>query len=58
MTRIRKKSFTVRMVKQWNRLPRVEVGATSLGVSKVSLDRILSNPVHWKMPVLTARGLG
>lgn len=36
---LRKKSFTVRMVKHWKRLPKVEVDTTSLGVSKVKMDR-------------------
>ncbi|PKU47380.1 hypothetical protein llap_2282 [Limosa lapponica baueri] len=40
---IRKKFFTVRVVRHWNRFPR-EV-ATSLEVFKARLDRVLSNLV-------------
>ncbi|KFP08982.1 hypothetical protein Z169_10474, partial [Egretta garzetta] len=42
---IRKKFFTVRMVRQWNRLPRAVVDAPSLAVFKARLDRALSNLV-------------
>lgn len=51
-----KKSFTVKMVKHWNRLLKVEEDVTFLGVSKVRIDRILNNLVQWKM--LTSMGLG
>ncbi|KFP09809.1 hypothetical protein Z169_04787, partial [Egretta garzetta] len=40
---IRKKSFTVRVVKHWNRLPREVVEAPSLGTFKARLDGALSN---------------
>ncbi|KFP18265.1 hypothetical protein Z169_07327, partial [Egretta garzetta] len=40
---IRKKSFTMRVVKHWNRLPREVVEAPSLGTFKARLDRALSN---------------
>jgi len=42
---IRKKYFTVRVVKHWNRLPREVVGATSLETFKARLDKALSNLV-------------
>jgi len=42
---IRKKFFTVRVVRHWNRLPREVVGAPSLEVFKARLDGALSNPV-------------
>ena len=39
---IRKKSFTVRVVRHWNRLPRDVVDAPSQETFKVRLDRALS----------------
>ena len=42
---IRKKFFTVRVVRHWNRLPREVVDAPSLETLKVRLDRALSNPI-------------
>ena len=40
---IRKKSLTVRVVRQWNRLHRDVVDAPSLETFKVSLDKALGN---------------
>ncbi|KFQ49149.1 hypothetical protein N334_00861, partial [Pelecanus crispus] len=40
---IRKKFFTMRVVKHWNRLPREAVDAPSLQVFKVRLDGALNN---------------
>ncbi|KFR00765.1 hypothetical protein N306_00342, partial [Opisthocomus hoazin] len=42
---IRKKFFTMRVVKHWHRLPRVAVAAPSLEVFKARLDGALSNLV-------------
>ncbi|KFR01232.1 hypothetical protein N306_09970, partial [Opisthocomus hoazin] len=42
---IRKKLFTMRMVKHWHRLPREAVAAPSLVVFKARLDGALSNLV-------------
>ena len=36
---IRKKFFTVRVLRRWHRLPREAVGAPSLAVSEARLDR-------------------
>ena len=40
---IRKKFFTMRVVKHWHRLPREAVAAPSLAVFKAKLDGALSN---------------
>ena len=42
---IKKKFFTVRVVRHWNRLPRVVVDAPSLEAFKVRLEGALSNLV-------------
>ncbi|KFR11596.1 hypothetical protein N306_03219, partial [Opisthocomus hoazin] len=42
---IRKKFFTMRVVKHWNRLPREVVDASSLEVFKARLDGALSSLV-------------
>jgi len=42
---IRKKFFTMRVVKHWNMLPREAVDAPSLAVFKARLDGALSNLV-------------
>ncbi|KFV89230.1 hypothetical protein N327_12550, partial [Fulmarus glacialis] len=42
---IRKKFFTMRVVRHWNRLPTEVVGAPSLEVFKARLDGALSNLV-------------
>ena len=42
---IRKKFFTVRVVRHWNRFPSVAVGVPSLEVFKARLDGAVSNLV-------------
>ncbi|KFQ30040.1 hypothetical protein N332_00892, partial [Mesitornis unicolor] len=42
---IRKKFFTMRVVRHWHRLPREGVDAPSLEVFKARLDRALGNLV-------------
>ena len=42
---IRKKFFTMRVVKHWQRLPREAVAASSLAVFKARMDGALSNLV-------------
>ncbi|KFQ97259.1 hypothetical protein Y956_15352, partial [Nipponia nippon] len=42
---IRKKFFTVRVVRHWNRLPKEAVDAPSLEVFKAMLDGALNNLV-------------
>ncbi|KFQ94621.1 hypothetical protein Y956_02233, partial [Nipponia nippon] len=42
---MRKKFFTMRVVRHWNRLPREAVDAPSLEVFKARLDGALSNLV-------------
>jgi len=55
---IRKKFFTLRVVKPWPRLPR-EVGeAPSLETFEARLDGALSDLIQVKMSLLAAGGLG
>ena len=54
---VRKKFFTVRVVRPWPRLPREAVAAPSLAVFKARLDGALSTLVWWKLSLLMAGGL-
>ena len=54
---IRKKFFTLRVVRPWCRLPREVVNAPTLETFKVRLDGALSNLIQLKMSLLTAGGL-
>jgi len=54
---IRKKFFTMRVVRPWHRLPREAVSAPSLAVFKARLDGALSNLVRWKVSLPMAGGL-
>ena len=47
---VRKKFFTMKVVRQQNRLPREVVDAPSLEVFKGRLDGALSNPVQCPCP--------
>lgn len=53
---IKKKLFTVRVMKDLNRLPRAVVDAPSLEMNKARLDRVLRLLVWWKAspPVVAA----
>jgi len=55
---IRKKFFTLRVVKHWNEFPREVGDAPSLKTFKVRLDGALSNLIQLKMSLLAAGGLG
>ena len=52
----RKKFFTVRVVRHWNRLPREVVADPSLEVFKARLDGALSNLTYWKVFLPMAGG--
>jgi len=51
---IRKKFFTVRVMRHWNRLPREAVNGPSLEAFKVRLNGALSNMFYWEMSLPTA----
>jgi len=51
---IRKKFFTMRVVKHWHMLPREVADAPSLEAFKVRLDGALSNLIWLKMTLLVA----
>jgi len=55
---IRKKFFTLRVVKHWHRLPREVVDAPSLKTFQARLDGALSNLIQLKKSLLIAGGLG
>jgi len=55
---IRKKFFTMKLVKHWNRLPGEAVEAPSLETFKARLDGAQSNLIQLKMSLLTAGALG
>ena len=48
---------SVRVVRDWNRLPREVVDAPSLEVFKARLDEALSNLIQWKVALPMAGGL-
>jgi len=51
---VRKKFFTLRVVRHWHRLPREAVAAPSLAVFKARLEGALSNLVWWKVSLPVA----
>ena len=53
---IRKKSFTVRVVRHWNRLPKEAVDAPSLEAFKARLDVALGSLVWWLATLHIAGG--
>ena len=53
---IRKKFFTMRVVRDWNRLPREAVAAPSLAGLKARLDGAGSNLGWWEVSLLMAGG--
>jgi len=55
---IRKKFFTIRVVKHWNRLPGAVVEAPFLETFKARLDGALSNLVQLKISLLATGALG
>ena len=54
---IRKKFFTLRVVRHWHRLPREVAAAPSLAVFKARLDRALSNLVWGQVSLPVPGGL-
>jgi len=54
---IRKKFFTMRVVKHWNGMPREVVEAPSLETFQTRLDRPLSNLISLAVSLLAAGGL-
>jgi len=54
---IRKKFFTVRVVRHWNRLPKDMVDCLSLEIFKVRLDQALSNLIWLWMFLFIAEEL-
>lgn len=47
---VRNKSFTLRVVRHWNKLPRKFVDAPSMEVLNVRLVGSLGNLVEWEVP--------
>jgi len=51
---IRKKLFTLRVARHWNRLPSEAVNAPSMEAFKATLDGALSNLVYWEVSLTIA----
>ncbi|GAB0187735.1 hypothetical protein GRJ2_001238800 [Grus japonensis] len=54
---VRKKFFTVRVVRHWNRLPREVEHCQGGGIHKTRLDGALGNLVKWRVSLPMAGGL-
>lgn len=54
---VRRKLFSLRVMRHWHRLPSEAVDAPSLAVFKNRLDGALSNPVLWKVTLPVPGGL-
>lgn len=48
-TNTRKKFFSVKVVRHWNRLPREVMDDPVLAELRARLDRVMSNMVYWKV---------
>lgn len=55
---VKKKFFTVRLVRHWNKFPRVVVDVLFLEVFKAKLDGASSNLIWWKLSLPMDRELG
>jgi len=55
---MKKKFFTLRVVRSWPRLPREAVAAACLAVFKARLDGALSNLAWWKVSLPVTGELG
>jgi len=53
---IRRKYFTVRVVRHWNRLPSEVVDAPFLEVCKAMLDGSLGSRIYWELSLPMAGG--
>ena len=54
MLHVRKRSFTVRVVRNWNRLPRDAVDDPSLETFKPRLDQAMSNMIWLRVSLFIA----
>lgn len=53
---MRKRFFTMKVVRYWNMLGRELVGASSLDAFKDRLDRALSNLIYWDVSLPMGQG--
>jgi len=57
LLKLHRNYFTIKVVRQWHRLPREVVDVLSLKTFKVRLDRALSNLMELQMSPFMAGGL-